>query len=754
MDRKSEGQRLACGLRALLIWLIVFFFLSDVSSSISAQPPLSLSLPLSSSPLLAAHENIERLERSIVADYHGNPRGHRDKLAQAHRVRRALDAIKERARFLLDAHADADGRRGAASEALRGGAAVAAAAAAAGDADERATAAALRAFDERLAEARRYHARFRDDGEITMDDELAAATAAARARALGGGLGGGGAAGVAAGAGGLSSALLSSLDAAAAALAADASALPSFTGEEAGGRCLDLHEHHLAFVNSSSSSSSSGVASSSSKTAFGRQDCDYSEFLSLLSDFDRLVVAPPASGAGGTRRRRSRARSAAPWRQYLRSLLAYLEDFHARTQPLTPLAKVYKAAGVDDFDARWEAGEVEGWRDRGLGSGGDEGVTALPAPSSGAFPPALPAPALDLSSFSSPGDLEALGADALRDALAALGLKAGGSVEQRAARLWLTKDTPLTSLDRKHFARGSEVAAAVAAAAAAARRAAPLALPAPGDDEKEGHGGGENGAERDAGPSRKGGGVEASSRASALLELKVSALLNGPLAAALEETRASVEKKAARTYEEALADAEEREAADGGGGEFGGAGASAAAATAAHAAANDDTAFDSDEDDEHVHNPLKLPLGWDGKPIPYWLFKLHGLDKEFSCEICGGASYRGRREFERHFRETRHATGMRALGIPNTKEFYEVTRIADAQALWETLRARRAGGGGGGGVVGAGKASGGATATAAVSQRRATNAAVAADEVEEVEDEEGNVYDRRTYEDLKKQGIL
>lgn len=43
-----------------------------------------------------------------------------------------------------------------------------------------------------------------------------------------------------------------------------------------------------------------------------------------------------------------------------------------------------------------------------------------------------------------------------------------------------------------------------------------------------------------------------------------------------------------------------------------------------------------------MYNPLKLPLGWDGKPIPYWLYKLHGLNQEFKCEICGGYSYWGR----------------------------------------------------------------------------------------------------------------
>ena len=32
---------------------------------------------------------------------------------------------------------------------------------------------------------------------------------------------------------------------------------------------------------------------------------------------------------------------------------------------------------------------------------------------------------------------------------------------------------------------------------------------------------------------------------------------------------------------------------------------------------------------------IGLPLGWDGKPIPYWLYKLHGLSVEYKCEICG-----------------------------------------------------------------------------------------------------------------------
>ena len=89
-------------------------------------------------------------------------------------------------------------------------------------------------------------------------------------------------------------------------------------------------------------------------------------------------------------------------------------------------------------------------------------------------------------------------------------------------------------------------------------------------------------------------------------------------------------------------------------------------------------------------------------------------------------TYWGRRAFERHFKEWRHLNGMKALGIPATKQFYEVTRIGDAQALWKTICEKRLGGGG------------------------AFNAA----EDEEVEDASGNVYNRKTYEDLKREGLL
>ncbi|GAA5801610.1 hypothetical protein EDC94DRAFT_543742 [Helicostylum pulchrum] len=131
-----------------------------------------------------------------------------------------------------------------------------------------------------------------------------------------------------------------------------------------------------------------------------------------------------------------------------------------------------------------------------------------------------------------------------------------------------------------------------------------------------------------------------------------------------------------------------------------------------------------DEDDEKIYNPLKLPLGWDGKPIPYWLYKLHGLGVEYPCEICGNYVYMGRKAFDKHFQEWRHAQGMRSLGIPNTRQFHEITKIDDVLALYQKQK------------------------------KEGSSAEAKADVVEEYEDAEGNVYNKKTYEDLKRQGIL
>jgi splicing factor 3A subunit 3 len=175
----------------------------------------------------------------------------------------------------------------------------------------------------------------------------------------------------------------------------------------------------------------------------------------------------------------------------------------------------------------------------------------------------------------------------------------------------------------------------------------------------------------------------------------------------ITETQSHIEKKQTRSAEEIQRDLEAEEASQLGTSATGG----------------PDTDSD-DEKDKPLYNPLNLPLDYNGKPIPYWLYKLHGLNIEYKCEICGGYSYWGPRAYERHFKEWRHAYGMKCLGIPNGKEFMNITKFDDAKALWEKLQKRLA-----------------------VTEFRL-------EEDEEFEDHEGNVFNKKTFEDLKRQGLL
>lgn len=60
---------------------------------------------------------------------------------------------------------------------------------------------------------------------------------------------------------------------------------------------------------------------------------------------------------------------------------------------------------------------------------------------------------LDLSAFSSWEELASLGLDRLKSALLALGLKCGGTLEERAQRLFSTKGKSLEALDTSLFAK-------------------------------------------------------------------------------------------------------------------------------------------------------------------------------------------------------------------------------------------------------------------------------------------------------------
>uniref|UniRef100_A0A674D882 Splicing factor 3a, subunit 3 n=1 Tax=Salmo trutta TaxID=8032 RepID=A0A674D882_SALTR len=317
---------------------------------------------------------------------------------------------------------------------------------------------------------------------------------------------------------------------------------------------------------------------------------------------------------------------------YLEMLLEYLQDYTERVKPLLDQNDLYGKI-LGEFEKKWEMGTFPGWPKE----------TSSALTHAGAH--------LDLSAFSSWEELASLGLDRLKSALMALGLKCGGTLEERAQRLFSTKGKSLESLDPSLFAKNPK----------------------------------SKGPKKDTERNKE----------VAFLESQVYEYVE-ILGEQRQLTHENVQRKQARTGEEREEEEEEQLS----------------------------ESESEDEDNEIIYNPKNLPLGWDGKPIPYWLYKLHGLNINYNCEICGNYTYRGPKAFQRHFAEWRHAHGMRCLGIPNTAHFANVTQIEDAVSLWSKLKSQKA------------------------SERWQP------DTEEEYEDSSGNVVNKKTYEDLKRQGLL
>ncbi|KAL1498662.1 hypothetical protein AB1Y20_013975 [Prymnesium parvum] len=496
------------------------------------------------------HEELELLERAMYTEL-GDPAAARlkraDEVARDQVVAAMLSAHTSRGEQLASLYADADGarREEIAAMSQQGG---------------------FTAFYDQLKAIREYHRRFPKEPSMVSEEQAL-----------------------------LAEVLESAPDA-------------GFTGEEAEGKYVDMHELHEAYLNLK-----------------GAPRLDYCAYLKACVDLQRLDRATAASGA---------------YAKYLDALRAYWEGFLRRTQPLLPLDQMLEKAKAE-FDAKWAEDGVRRWQSGKPAAGGE----AAP---------------IDWAQYDSAAALEALGLEGLKAQLCANGLKCGGSLKERAERLFLLKETPREKLPKKLLAKPAEAAGGEEAAAAFTG----------------GH-------------------------YSIALQEELLSRMGQLLADCIEDTAEMIEKKQARTYEEIERDLQ-------------------------LAAESEQPAEEEEEEaeDKPIYNPLNLPLGWDGKPIPYWLYKLHGLNLEFKCEICGNYSYWGPRAFERHFQEWRHAYGMKCLGIPNTKPFHGITLIEDAYTLWAKLKAE----------------SGGSAFNPELD--------------EEFEDRSGNVMNRKTYKDLARQGLL
>jgi len=329
-------------------------------------------------------------------------------------------------------------------------------------------------------------------------------------------------------------------------------------------------------------------------------------------------------------------------------LIDYMSKFLLRVKPLTDLEQELQNA-KKHFDTQWLDGTFPGWAL-------DDAVTTT----GGANPSAMSRTGayLDLSAFGAAEELTALGLDRLKSALMALDLKCGGTLQERAQRLFNTKGKRMEDIDKSLFTKN------------------------PNQQQL---------SDKEKITSKK----ELEKRKElANLEANVYHFVE-----LLSEQRAATKENVERRQARGLNEDEEDEEAP--------------------APPSDD-----DDEDDVPYNPKNLPLGWDGKPIPYWLYKLHGLNISYPCEICGNQIYKGPKAFQRHFSEWRHAHGMRCLGIPNTAHFANIVKISDALDLWIRLREQKE-----------------------VERFKP-------EVEEEYEDTHGNVVNKKTYEDLLRQGLL
>lgn len=379
--------------------------------------------------------------------------------------------------------------------------------------------------------------------------------------------------------------------------------LVEFTDEEAYGRYLDLTQCHEAFLQ-----------------VIKREEVK-PNYLAFLDKFDHFADIE------------RELKLSTAYTTYVQMMLDYFRDYSRRAKPLFDYES-FEAKTHAAFVKQWDSKAVPGW----FTEADREKATNEPM--------------IELESYKSHDQLMELGLDCLKSELQVRGLKCGGSLEERAKRLWAVRGKSPEEID-------------------ASLKAVPVL--------------GKKGKRKST--------IEPYSIAA--IEAKILAYA-GYYTDYRAATIENVQRKQARTVEE-------RNESD-----------------------EDLSDIEEEENDGNnvIYNPKNLPLGWDDKPIPYWLYKLHGLNLTFTCEICGNATYKGPKTFQRHFAEWRHANGMRCLGIPNTAHFANITKIEDAISLWEKLKA----------------------------EKHKDGTQVQNDE--EFEDSRGNVVNKKTYEDLKRQGLL
>lgn len=75
--------------------------------------------------------------------------------------------------------------------------------------------------------------------------------------------------------------------------------------------------------------------------------------------------------------------------------------------------------------------------------------------------------------------------------------------------------------------------------------------------------------------------------------------------------------------------------------------------------------------DKKVYN-TKIYKDENNNPIPRWLYRHKSLYIEFNCEVCENSFFKGRQEFENHFREERHKKMLSKFNV--NEDFQKILR--------------------------------------------------------------------------------
>lgn len=173
-----------------------------------------------------------------------------------------------------------------------------------------------------------------------------------------------------------------------------------FSGEEVFGKYLDLNRFYDLFCNLP------GVSS---------EDLDYIQYLNKFNNFFYIP---------------ENLKSSKLYVNYISDLWSYLSDYFWRIQPLVDIQEFVDKWHAE-FDIKWKSGQVQGWSAAKI------------------VKPEGDKQALRLGMFNAPQELEALGLVRLKEGLEALGLKCGGTLQDRAQRLWSVRGKKAAEIPEK-----------------------------------------------------------------------------------------------------------------------------------------------------------------------------------------------------------------------------------------------------------------------------------------------------------------